>query len=108
MIQVGNVQRTRLQVSRGEAVLDVVAGLSGASALQAGVFPLGGLQHVVAAQTLQKGKKRHLFDFNDSYKVWAFVSLQSFNLWGLLRTYSSFSLLLKHYYLGVLDSFDLW
>ena len=53
-------KRTSWQVAHREAVLDPVAGLSITPTLQAGVFLLRRLQHVVTAQTLKKeqvGKK---------------------------------------------------
>lgn len=53
---VENVQRTGWQVAYREAVLDTVAGLSITPTLQAGVFLLRRLQHVVTAQTLEKEK----------------------------------------------------
>lgn len=49
-----NLLRTSRQVADGEGVLDQGAGLSVAPTLQAGVFLLQRLQHVVTAQTLQK------------------------------------------------------
>lgn len=56
-----NVQRTSWQVAYREAVLDTVAGLSGTPTLQAGVFLLRRLQHVVTAQTLKKEKAGGIF-----------------------------------------------
>lgn len=49
--------RTSWQVAYREAVLDTVAGLSVTPTLQAGVFLLRRLQHVVTAQTLEKQKQ---------------------------------------------------
>lgn len=52
-----NALRTSWQVSHGEGVLYKVAGLSVTPTLQAGVFLLRRLQHVVTAQTLEKEKR---------------------------------------------------
>lgn len=54
------MQRTSLQLLQGEAVVDTVAGLSAPPTLQARVFLLGRLQHVVTAQTLQGEDKCHV------------------------------------------------
>lgn len=64
MIEVEEEQPTSLQVPHGEAVPDTVARLSGTPTLEAGVLLLGGVQRVVTAQTLHKGKKHLLFDLN--------------------------------------------
>lgn len=50
--------RTSWQVASVEGVLDKVAGLAAAPTLQAGVFLLGRLQHVVTAQALKNGGKK--------------------------------------------------
>lgn len=60
LIKAVKVQRTSLQVLQGEAVVDTVAGLSAPPTLQAGVFLLRRLQHVVTAQTLQREDKFHV------------------------------------------------
>lgn len=61
------VQRTSRQVAHSEAVLDPVAGLSVAPTLQAGVFLLRRLQHVVAAQTLKRENAEEYFMSNESW-----------------------------------------
>lgn len=63
------MQRTSRQVAYSEAVLDPVAGLSVAPTLQAGVFPLRRLQHVVAAQTLKRENAEEYFMSNESSGV---------------------------------------
>lgn len=63
MVKVGEkLKRTSLQVLQGEPVVDTVAGLSAPPTLQAGVFLLRRLQHVVTAQTLHKEDTQVLFD----------------------------------------------
>lgn len=57
-----NVLRTSWQVANREAVLNAVAGLSVTPTLQAGVFLLRRIQHVVTAQTLRKEQSREIFN----------------------------------------------
>lgn len=68
-----NVQRTSWQVAYREAVLDTVAGLSVTPTLQAGVFLLRRLQHVVTAQTLKKEKAGGIF--HEQKVAWCGVTL---------------------------------
>lgn len=53
---------TSWQVANREAVLDAVAGLSVTPTLQAGVFLLRRIQHVVTAQALRKEQSREIFN----------------------------------------------
>lgn len=63
------MQRTSRQVAHSEAALDPVAGLSVAPTLQAGVFLLRRLQHVVAAQTLRRENGEEYLMSNESSGV---------------------------------------
>lgn len=109
MMKVENEQRTCLQVPHGEAVLDAVAGLSGTPTLQAGVFLLWGVQHVVTAQALQRGKNTTCVTVVKVVKSGPLCLCKpSLGSLCLLWVYATFSLLLNYYYLGVFGYFKLF
>lgn len=67
--QVKNMNCTSRQVAYREVVLDRVAGLSVTPTLQAGVFLLRRLQHVVTTQTLEE-KTNGVTDQNLFAEMW--------------------------------------